>query len=76
MLYSTGSATTFQAVKNVLNAFPINIQSRRIETSDPLELNEAYLRTELGLDADKESDIAAVDTRKAFARPKGPPKRR
>jgi twinfilin-like protein len=78
MLYSTGSATTFQAVKNILNSssFLISVQSRRIETSDPQELNEAFLIAELGLDANKESGIVAVDSSKAFARPKGPPRRR
>jgi twinfilin-like protein len=78
MLYSTGSATTFQAVKNILNSssFLISVQSRRIETSDPQELNEAFLIAELGLDANKESGIVAVDGSKAFARPKGPPRRR
>ena len=74
MLYSSGSTTTFQAVKNILNSssFPISVQSRKIEMSDPQELNEAFLKIELGLD---ESDIAAVDTNKAFARPKGPRRR-
>jgi twinfilin len=77
MIYSSGSTTTFQAVKNILNSssFLINVQSRKIETSDPQELNEAFLITELGLD-NKESGIVAVDHSKAFARPKGPPRRR
>lgn len=69
---------TFQAVKNILNSSSslINLQSRRIETSDPQELNEAFLKSELGLDANKESGIVAGDSSKAFARPKGPPRRR
>jgi twinfilin len=77
MLYSSGSTTTFQAVKNILNSSSvlITVQSRKIETSDPQELNETFLITELGLDLDKESGITAVDS-KAFARPKGPPRRR
>ena len=78
MLYSSGSTTTFQAVKNVLNSssFLINVQSRKIETSDPQELNEAFLITELGLDANKDSGIVVVDSSKAFAKPKGPLRRR
>lgn len=69
---------TFQAVKNILNSSSslINLQSRRIETSDPQELNEAFLIRELGLDANKESGIVAGDSSKAFARPKGPLRRR
>lgn len=69
---------TFEAVKNILNSSSclINVRSRKIETSDPQELNEAFLITELGLDADKESGIVAGDSSKAFARPKGPPRRR
>ena len=75
MLYSSGSTTTFQAVKNILNS-SISVQSRKIETSDPQDLNEAFLITELGLDANKESGNVAVDSSKAFARPRGPPRRR
>lgn len=77
MLYSSGSTTTFQAVKNILNSSSvlITVHSRKIETSDPRELNETFLITELSLDLNKESGIAAVDS-KAFARPKGPPRRR
>jgi twinfilin-like protein len=68
---------TFQAVKNILNSpsFLINIQSRKIETSDPQELSEAFLLTELGLDVTKDSGIVAGDRSKAFAKPK-PPRRR
>jgi twinfilin-like protein len=75
MLYSSGSTTTFQAVKNILDSstFLISVQSRKIETSDPQELNEAFLITELGLDSNKKPSIAV---NKAFARPKGPPRRR
>jgi twinfilin-like protein len=69
---------TFQTVKNILNSSSslINVQSRKIETSDPQELTEAFLVTELGLDANKESGIVAGDNSRAFARPKGPPRRR
>ena len=78
MLYSCSSAMTFQAIKNILDSSSslINIQSRKIETSDPQELNEVFLITELGLDANKELGIVAGDSKKAFARPKGPPRRR
>lgn len=75
MLYSSGSTTTFQAVKNILNSssFPISVQARKIETSDPQELSETFLKTELGFDANKES---VVDSSIAFAKPRGPPRRR
>lgn len=77
MLYSSGSTTTFQAVKNILNSSSlISVQSRKIETSDPQELNEAFLKAELGLDANKESDTAVVGNSRAFAKPKGPLRRR
>lgn len=75
MLYSSGSTTTFQAVKNILNSFPITIRSRKIETSDPQELDEAFMRAELGLDTNKETRIAAIESSKAFARPKVPRRR-
>lgn len=78
MLYSSGSTMTFQAVKNILNSssLPISVHSRKIETSDPQELNEAFLITELGLDSNEQTSVAAVESNKAFARPKGPPRRR
>ncbi|KAJ3516718.1 hypothetical protein NLJ89_g945 [Agrocybe chaxingu] len=50
MLYSSGSASTYQAAKDILATSPrtANLASRKIETSDPNELDEALLKLELG----------------------------
>jgi twinfilin-like protein len=76
MLYSSGSTTTYQAAKQILASLTpaVTLAARKIETSDPKELDEAYLTAELGLSS---SDNAPVSNPpKAFARPKGPPRRR
>jgi len=78
MLYSSGSTTTYQSAKTILSSSTpsIAIASRKVETSDPKELDEAYLRTELGYD-NPPSDTPAVSSQpKGFAKPKGPPRRR
>ncbi|KAG6891321.1 hypothetical protein C0992_008775, partial [Termitomyces sp. T32_za158] len=51
-----------------------NFASRKIETSDPSELDEAYLKAELGFDVlPLES---AAEEKKPFARPRGPARKR
>ncbi|KAF9483870.1 actin depolymerizing protein [Pholiota conissans] len=77
MLYSSGSTTTYQAAKHLLASLTptVTLATRKIETSDPKELDEAYLITELGLSLIDDS-TAAANLPKAFARPKGPPRRR
>ncbi|KAF8969943.1 hypothetical protein BDZ97DRAFT_1957569 [Flammula alnicola] len=78
MLYSSGSTTTYQAAKSILASLlpPVTLAVRKIETSDPKELDEAFLKAELGLSDAKDGPVAAADSPKAFARPKGPPRRR
>lgn len=77
MLYSSGSSGTHQTAKTLLTASSpsIVIASRKIETSDPKELDEAFLRLELGKTADGTTANAAV-TNKPFAKPRGPAGRR
>ncbi|GLB35071.1 putative actin depolymerizing protein [Lyophyllum shimeji] len=83
MIYSSGVSSTFLAGKALLNeASPaIHVASRKIETSDPQELDEAYLKAELGLDVASYSEqlVGAPrdgEERKPFARPKGPARKR
>ncbi|KAF8636544.1 hypothetical protein AX17_003356 [Amanita inopinata Kibby_2008] len=75
MLYSSGSLSTFRAGKGIILASSpmAYIASRKIETSDPKELDGAHLKAMLGLE--EVVDIAGnarEDDRKSFARPKGP----
>ncbi|KAG6818214.1 hypothetical protein H0H87_000119 [Tephrocybe sp. NHM501043] len=83
MIYSSGVYSTYLAAKNLLlGASPAaHIAARKIETSDPAELDEAHLRAELGLDAapaDAQSpgNRAGNEERKSFARPRGPARKR
>ncbi|THH20690.1 hypothetical protein EW146_g712 [Bondarzewia mesenterica] len=76
MLYSSGSSSVYQSAKQLL--LGARVASRKIETSDPKELNAAFLRTELGTSNDGSrsgTPVVATET-KAFARPRGPAKRR
>jgi hypothetical protein len=46
MLYSSGSASVYQTAKSLLPT--LLLSSRKVETSDPHELDASYLRAELG----------------------------
>ncbi|KAF9001881.1 hypothetical protein BDQ17DRAFT_1357648 [Cyathus striatus] len=77
MLYSSGSLSTYRSVKSMLETTlpTVHVASRRVETSDPSDLDETYMKTELGLDR---VDVATEDSHelKSFSKPKGPPRRR
>ncbi|KAG5646698.1 hypothetical protein DXG03_002688 [Asterophora parasitica] len=83
MIYSSGVLSTYQAVKALLSeAVPnVHLASRRIETSDPEELNEKHLKVELGLAAPfgEQSNASTPregEEKKPFARPRGPVRKR
>ena len=81
MLYSSSALSVTKQVKEVLAAAGSSstMASRRVETSDPAELDETYLVTALGL-SETEGPTKAVPTvaedKKPFARPKRPGRRR
>jgi len=77
MLYSSGSSSVYQTAKALLPA--LLLAPRKVETSDPHELGASFLRAELGqskepsgMGTPNHSGLGGV----AFARPKGPYKRR
>ncbi|KAG5634571.1 hypothetical protein H0H81_001496, partial [Sphagnurus paluster] len=85
MVYSTGALSTYMAIKAILGEDSPNahLASRKIQSSDPKELSEAYLRAELGLDANFEQSVAIGtstardgEEKKAFQRPRGPARKR
>lgn len=81
MLYSSAVLFVVKQVKTLLDAVgsASTLSSRKVETSDPAELDEAYLVSALGLsDTDGPTKAAATDApeKKAFARPKGPGRKR
>ncbi|KAH9079492.1 actin depolymerizing protein [Lactarius deliciosus] len=77
MLYSSGSSSVYQTAKSLLP--PLLLAPRKVETSDPHELGASFLRAELG--QSKEPSRMGTPNNSglggaAFARPKGPYKRR
>ncbi|KAH9934699.1 actin depolymerizing protein [Fomitopsis serialis] len=81
MLYSSGFISTCLDAKKILElaGSVATITARKIETSDPSELDEKYLAVELGRDGVAAASAAAPvvqDEKKAFARPKGPGRKR
>ena len=73
MIYSSGSPAVYQTAKALLSALdpPVSLAARKIETSDPKELDEAFLQAELGA-----TPAPAAAAKQTFARPKGPGRRR
>ncbi|KAI0748322.1 hypothetical protein C8Q80DRAFT_1219518 [Daedaleopsis nitida] len=83
MLYSSAVLFVVKEVKEMLAASGSSstVSSRKVETSDPAELDEKYLASELGLaGADASTSVAGHSTdapvKTAFARPKGPGRKR
>ncbi len=83
MLYSSANLITVKEVKDYLNnaGTSSSFSPRKVETSDPTELNEQYLVAELGW-AGPEAPTSsgrgptADAEKKPFARPKGPGRKR
>lgn len=79
MLYSSAILVVVKEVKDLLQSAgsTSTLSLRKIETSDPSELDEKYLVTELGLagpDAPAVAGGGPADDgdKKPFARPRGP----
>ncbi|KAF9234031.1 actin depolymerizing protein [Melanogaster broomeanus] len=80
MVYSSGALIVFRQAKTLLGDDDnFVLATRKIETSDPKELTEAFLKEELNLgnSTGNGGDDTRTETPKApFARPKGPGRRR
>jgi len=83
MVYSSGSSGVFQAAKTLLASSSSHLNARKIETSDPAELDEAYLKSELGFNATSAASEGVSAAVKAplgdnarFAKPRGPARKR
>jgi twinfilin len=72
MLYSSGSNVVYQTAKSMLSS-SAKLGSRRIETSDPKEIDENYLESEF---SHLISHVPEANEKMAFARPKGPNRKR
>jgi twinfilin-like protein len=82
MLYSSGAIGVFASAKTILGPESSSVlASKKIETSDPKEIDEAFIRAELGVEESAPGSGAGTpslrdDEKKPFARPKGPGRRR
>ncbi|KIJ22805.1 hypothetical protein M422DRAFT_786342 [Sphaerobolus stellatus SS14] len=68
MIYSSSLASVVVGVK----ALGLSI-TKKVETSNPKEVDERFLRVELGLD--EAGEVVPVEEKKAFAKPRGPARR-
>ncbi|KAJ7168187.1 hypothetical protein C8R43DRAFT_983364 [Mycena crocata] len=84
MVYASGFNAVFMVAKGLLADAPAPLHTRKIETSTPAELDEAYLRSEFDFSAGQgtsrsETSTPGVsgndDEKKPFARPRGPKRR-
>jgi len=80
MVYSTGALIIFREVRAILGEERgFVLATRKIETSDPGELTEAFLREELNTGngiSDGNTLARSTASNTSFARPKGPGRRR
>ncbi|KZT28469.1 actin depolymerizing protein [Neolentinus lepideus HHB14362 ss-1] len=73
MIYSSGASGVYTSAKSLIP----NLAARKVETSDPGELAEAWVKAEIGLNAQEDSQPVSQGTSGGgFARPKGPGRRR
>lgn len=82
MIYSSAVLSTHRAGKSLLGDAAEFVVERKIETSEPQDINEEFLKFELGLSASTPATSGAAtpavadEEKKAFARPKGPGRKR
>lgn len=80
MLYSSGMLLVYHHAKGLLEGTPATLLTRKVETSDPKEINEHFLKSVLGTNLGSEESGASTpaqdEQKPMFARPKGPPRRR
>ncbi|KAI0054174.1 actin depolymerizing protein [Auriscalpium vulgare] len=74
MLYSSGSSSVYQNAKTLLPQ--LLLAARKVETSNPDELDAAYLEAELGHSNEPSRVSTPNVAAEGFARPRGPARRR
>ncbi|KAF7295362.1 Protein tyrosine kinase [Mycena indigotica] len=82
MVYASGFHSVYLGGKTLLEGSPTSLHTRKFETSTPSEINEAYLRSELDLNATTPGSGTQTpigggqeEQKKPFARPRGPKRR-
>ncbi|KAF7359293.1 Protein tyrosine kinase [Mycena sanguinolenta] len=81
MTYASGFNAAYIVAQTLLADSPSPLHSRKIETSTPAEIDEAYLRSELdfssghGTPGSGTATPANDEEKKPFARPRGPKRR-
>lgn len=74
MMYSSGCLTVPLLAKPLFTTS--NLIPRKVETSEPQELTEEYLKSEVGITTVVPTGRLDSGENKPFAKPKGPPRRR
>lgn len=86
MVYSSASVSLYESAKVLLASSASSLATRKVQTSEPGEINEQFLRTEFGFN-DTSSGPAgssgssgvptdAAEAKKPFAKPRGPGRRK
>ncbi|KAJ7581397.1 hypothetical protein C8J56DRAFT_959922 [Mycena floridula] len=71
MMYASNCNPLFHSAKTILASSSSKLAERKIETSDPSEVTEQFIRSEVGITDDAE----AGGQKPAFAKPRGPKRR-
>jgi twinfilin len=74
MLYSSGIGSLVNSINGYLG--PDQHISRRLELSEPKEIDEKFIRAELGYEKVGIGKSTSTDNSKLFARPRGPVRKR
>ena len=75
MIFSSGVTGVQTAAQ--INIFPPDsFNERRIETSDPTEVDEQFIISKLGYEEGSNAKANTSTAQTSFARPKGPGRRR
>jgi len=81
MVYSLAAASLIQTAKGLLAGSRANLVTKKLETSDPSEINAQFIVSRLNLDREDPEGSSTTTNRpgssepKAFAKPKGPGRR-
>ncbi len=81
MVYSLAAASLMQTAKGLLAGSRANLVTKKLETSDPSEIDAQFIVSRLNLDREDPEGSSTTTSRpgssepKAFAKPKGPGRR-
>jgi len=80
MIYASASNAVYHSAKALLDGSTSVLATKKVETSDPKEIGEAYLRDKLGFEQRNVDNVKSRSAEvpretKPFAKPRGPGRR-